>query len=300
MGDCRCLRHVLWVQATLVEVEGSREGRCHNWAMDSTFTLGPPFPSNAPGAHGFKGQVSFIARAAGQHITFPKVTAKAPWPNVMSIEMESTHSNAEEIAGTVYVTDVASEAEGMDIAAAAIEDALNRLVFAHGVSIETPEVTGSRFEPVNPVPSPGLNIGALSGYLRIKGGSVRAIRGLQAADIRSTLEAAAPPGERHYWRYRSSRASSTHVEEFMHLYSMLLELVGEKQERVDAFIRQVEPGVAMSISCHTGKPETIYTRLRNEVGHRRPGTTIQSTRAEMVANIGGLREIVRAAIKAFP
>jgi hypothetical protein len=47
-----------------------------------------------------KGQVSFMARIAAQHITFPKVTAKAPWPNVETIEIESTHEQAEEIKGT--------------------------------------------------------------------------------------------------------------------------------------------------------------------------------------------------------
>lgn len=249
----------------------------------------------------FKGQVSFVARIAAQYITFPKVTATSTSANVEGIEIESTHEHAEEIKGTVHITGVASEGLGMAVATEAIEDALNRLVYDHGVSIEPARIVSSQFEPVAPPPGPGLHLHLGTGYLYITGGDVRAIRGLAPAGIQATLEAAAPPGERHFWLYRSARASTTQIEEFLHLYSMLLELVDGKQTAVDAFITQVEPTVAKSVSPKDGKTvETVYTRLRNEVGHRRPGTTMQGTRAEMVAHVDGLRKVVRAAIAAFP
>jgi hypothetical protein len=249
----------------------------------------------------FKGQASFVAHVTAQHITFPKVVAKSPWTNVETIEIESIHEHAEEITGTVHVTGVASEALGIVVATEAIEDALNRLVFDHGVSIGPARITSSQFEPVARATGPGLHLHLGTGYLHISGGDIRVTRGLTPAAIQGTLEAAAPAGERHYWLYRSARASMTQVEEFLHLYSMLLQLVGERQSAVDAFILHVESSVPTSVSPRDGRTvETVYTRLRNEVGHRRPGTTMQGTRAEMAAHIDGLRRVVRAAVAASP
>jgi hypothetical protein len=249
----------------------------------------------------FKGQVSFVARIAAQHITFPKVTAKSTWANVQEIEIESTHEHGEEIKGTVHITGVASESFGIEVATEAIEDALNRLVYEYDVSIEPARIASSQFEPMAPAPGSGLHVHLGTGYLHIKGGDVRAIRGLAPAGIQAMLEAVQSPGERHFWLYRSARASTTQIEEFLHLYSMLLHLVSGRQKEVDAFITEVEPTVAKSVSPMDGKTvETIYTRLRNEVGHRRPATTMQGTRAEMVAHVDGLRKVVRAAIAAFP
>ena len=46
----------------------------------------------------------------------------------------------------------------------------------------------------------------------------------------------------------------------------------------------------------SGVAETIYTRHRNQVGHARPGTTIENTRSEMEINLKGLIAIAKELI----
>jgi hypothetical protein len=46
--------------------------------------------------------------------------------------------------------------------------------------------------------------------------------------------------------------------------------------------------------------ETVYTRLRNEFGHRRTGVDLQNTRKEMQANMDALISLVKDAIAEQP
>ena len=46
--------------------------------------------------------------------------------------------------------------------------------------------------------------------------------------------------------------------------------------------------------------ETVYTRLRNELGHSRKGVNLQDTKAEMANQLGGLIAITKRAIELFP
>ena len=72
----------------------------------------------------------------------------------------------------------------------------------------------------------------------------------------------------------------------MHLYNLLHMLLGDFQYDVEEFIRQEDPSVletpAPSRPKRTRKPktgqETIFTRLRNELGHPRPGTNLVKTK----------------------
>ena len=86
------------------------------------------------------------------------------------------------------------------------------------------------------------------------------------------------------------------VQKFLFLYNMLLEFSGDKQPRVDEKIRNVYPDVSMSISEHTNKPETIYTRLRNEVGHKRSDASYMRTIGGISSNILKFQNIVKKII----
>lgn len=93
------------------------------------------------------------------------------------------------------------------------------------------------------------------------------------------------------------------LSKFMALYSILLTLCSDRQEKVDKFVISVEPSVATNPPYRkrkSGVLETIYTRLRNQVGHVRPGTTIEVTRNEMETNLSGLVAITQELIRLQP
>jgi hypothetical protein len=101
-----------------------------------------------------------------------------------------------------------------------------------------------------------------------------------------------------YSAYRFVVNQGDDVARFMFLYSILLQLQpDDNQKYVDKVIRREMPNVPQS--QRPDKPnvnETIFTRLRNELAHRRPGTTLEGTRREIQEHVAALQELVRTAI----
>ena len=76
----------------------------------------------------------------------------------------------------------------------------------------------------------------------------------------------------------------------------LADLTGkDSQSKIDEVIKIHEKGVSEPISPKTGKPETIYTKLRNDHMHR-SGVPIAQVRAEMEKHLHGLVMVVQMAI----
>jgi hypothetical protein len=134
------------------------------------------------------------------------------------------------------------------------------------------------------------------------GDNVKLVLGLSAADLKTELEQAAPPGEHNFGLLRSARQSISPVEEFMHLYHILLMLFNDLQADVDAFILGEEPSVPLTQHPlkAPGVKETIYTRLRNEFGHKLAGVNVDNTKAEMANRLGGLITLTKRAIELHP
>src|SRR5207248_10226612 len=103
------------------------------------------------------------------------------------------------------------------------------------------------------------------------------------ATLKPELEQASPPGERHFSLFRSALLSPSPVEAFMHLYNLLLMLYHDSQADVDAFIVGQDPAVPQTQHPmkKAGVMETVYTRLRNEFAHTRPGVNITTTKGDM-------------------
>jgi hypothetical protein len=96
--------------------------------------------------------------------------------------------------------------------------------------------------------------------------------------------------------FRSALEVRNPVDRFLCLYNILLLKQGDSQARVDAFIRSEQPGVVDTASPHKpGVMETVYTRLRNEFAHIRPGTSFTQTRNEMEQQLGGLKALAHKA-----
>jgi hypothetical protein len=65
---------------------------------------------------------------------------------------------------------------------------------------------------------------------------------------------------------------------------------------VSATVKRYEPGVAETISPQSGRPEAVYTKLRNEYIHRGQ-VALAQVRSEMETHLPVLIAIVRMAIR---
>jgi hypothetical protein len=245
-----------------------------------------------------RGTVDFQTRITRHPVKFSSCEFNPHEPGVEKIVMESLSGH--EIHGSVHLSAVASAEEARVITAKLVNYYLDRFSFLHGSSVETHEISRSVLTPIDPQPA-GL-VQLQTGDLLIFGQQANLIVGLDAAYLQTEMELAAPPGERFFGMYRSALQSASPVEQFMHLYQILLLLSNDRQADVDAYIRQEEPGVPET--QHPQRPpgvmETVYSRLRNEFGHVRVGVDVRNTKAEMADRLGGLIALTRRAIELNP
>jgi hypothetical protein len=96
--------------------------------------------------------------------------------------------------------------------------------------------------------------------------------------------------------FRFAISQSDPVLRFMFLYYILLTINNDKQREVDKFIIHENPGTPQTKSPKHGRPETIYTRLRNELGHPRTGVNLQNTYIEIRNNVSIFQSLVKKAI----
>lgn len=74
--------------------------------------------------------------------------------------------------------------------------------------------------------------------------------------------------------FRNSISQEDPVTRYLLLYNVLLFANSDKQPKLDECIVKIDSNVERSLSPINNKPETIYTRLRNEIGHVRQGVRI--------------------------
>jgi hypothetical protein len=247
----------------------------------------------------FKGTVTFRARIKGNGLTVPLCEFNPNEPGVETVEVESP--NGDEFLSTVHLASVATPEDGKAIATKVNTAALNRISFFHRIAIEDSHNTSAQFSPLNPEP---FVLAAAPGELLIVGEAVKLVIGIPAARLKTELEHSSPPGEQYFGLFRSARLSMSSVEEFMHLYHILLMLFNDSQSSVDRFIVGEDPAVPQTPDPRPRtRPlvmETVYTRLRNEFAHKRAGVNLDNTKAEMANRLGGLIALVTRAIELHP
>lgn len=94
-------------------------------------------------------------------------------------------------------------------------------------------------------------------------------------------------------RLNYCRLISEPIGRFLSFYVLLCSQCHDKQADVDKLIRQVDSNVALFVSPKDGKPETIFTKLRNELAHNRAGVSIIETRQEIELHLTRFEWIVQ-------
>jgi hypothetical protein len=245
----------------------------------------------------FKGTVNFRARIKGNGLTFPLVEFYPNEPGVDKVEIEGP--KGDEIQTAVHLASVASHDYGRALATKVNTAALNRICFNYNIAIENARNAGDQFSLINP--EPGAPTVMLTDYA-VFSEEVRLVLSIEAAELKTKLEHASPPGENYYGLLRSARQSLSPVEEFLHLYHILLMIYNDKQGDVDSFIVSEDPAVPQTQAPlkSQGGMETVYTRLRNELAHKRAGVNLDNTKSEMATRLGGLIGLTKRAIELNP
>lgn len=86
------------------------------------------------------------------------------------------------------------------------------------------------------------------------------------------------------------------IGRFASLYTLMLHLCSDKQLKVDRTILNIDPTVAQFKRPNKKGYETIFTKLRNEISHKRDGINILKTHDEIKNNIDRFEKIVKEII----
>lgn len=87
------------------------------------------------------------------------------------------------------------------------------------------------------------------------------------------------------------------IGRFIALYSLLLTIGNDRQSEVDKLILTIEPTTQQTSSPKTGQPETLYTRLRNELAHDRQNATLFSTHEDIQLHLNRFEWIVKSIVR---
>lgn len=106
-------------------------------------------------------------------------------------------------------------------------------------------------------------------------------------------------------RFNFARSLADPVSRFIALYSLLDSHVARNeganqqtyQKNIDALIKEIDHSVRMTISPRSKKPESTYTRLRNELAHHREGVSVFTTREEISVHLERFEWIVALILK---
>ena len=236
------------------------------------------------------GTLEFAAPIAG--VRFEPIDVNVPHAAVEKVVLQT--ENDERLKITFHLIDVFTFEGAEAIAARILPSIINRLAFYRNVSVGEPYQIGGTLPK-----DPSDSLHTVRRDLLLLWDEAIPILTL-GDDMREELARQLEQPYTHhdlYSLYRFASGQSDELARFMFFYNILLQLHNDIQRQVDAFILQERPDVPQSPSPRSqGRNETVYTRLRNEVGHRRAGTTPEQTRREIQENIAAFQELVRTAI----
>ena len=236
-------------------------------------------------------------------LAIPPFEISAPdFPTVDKVEIFTR--NGAQIAVKIQFNHVPTEQDAESIGMLIASQVADRLAFEYKVAANDPIKAECSFQSLNTC---GERHAFAASHLSLAtvAHDVRTIDAAGLPTLKPAIEAFQPNKDLYYSQFRWIMCQADPVARFMHLYKILLSLEGgpnHAQGPVDAFIVGQEPSVqtVFNQNPRVNRNETIYTRLRNEVGHEIPGTTPASTRQGMENHVDRLADHVKTAISRIP
>lgn len=246
------------------------------------------------------GEALFVAKIKNHSIVIPSSIEFNPsTPLVKKVEIKALTSN--EISLNVFLESIHSEDQGKDIAEKVTLEVLSHIGFLFSIAFEKPQFSGSHFFindsdievfPENAIDSDSVAKNATE--------QVLLLTTERAEQLKTRLEKASSLERLYFLMFRSALQSKSPVEQFLHLYSILLMLNNDDQDGVDAFIMAEYPAVPKVPSVASWKSvedETIYTCLRNSVIQYRKVVNNESFIKEIENHLPRLIELTKKAIE---
>lgn len=251
------------------------------------------------------GTVSYSAPIEGLELE-EEMELQVPEPEIEKIALKTHKSGETElIAVTITLKDVFASENFGRITHPVVKRVLNRIMFYYGGGVRISEPRCEGYSLLKNATSDVVATLATNivSWDHLEGAYRPAEEGRKR--LKEHLEnPASLPGEALYDLFNYSSRQKDPVTQFMFLYNIILLLHNDTQRDVDAFILAEEPGVKMIQRTYTDnngksktKNETIYTNLRNRVGHIIPGTDLSKTYEEISQYVSSFEQLVKKAIK---
>lgn len=245
-------------------------------------------------------QAYTIAIVGDRILEFPQFEITHPsFPDVEKTEI--TSSNERQIMVKVVFRQVPTEEDADIVSRLIATQVADRLAFEYQIGAADPMKGPSHFEDLSSGKSPAKASNTFPMFMPAH--EVETITSADIPRLRPIIELDEPNKDVYYSQLRWILVQVDPIAQFMHLYKILLSLVGgtrHKQEPVDNFIAARDTSVQRVYNSFTNRSETIFTRLRNEIGHEIAGTTPSSTRSGMEQHLRQLVNHVKAAIAQIP
>lgn len=246
-----------------------------------------------------KGTLTYRANVSGfEPVVFSEFTIQSEDPAIKRFAVAAEDNHPPRIVVTVDFEDVPSEEAAMVIAAPEVRRILDRIAFHFNLSVAASGLPQTQFiKAAEDGASTVVGKTSHSTDCFISGTQPRPLEKSAQESLQDFLERPPSPADAKYAEFRDALKSDDIVERYMFLYALLLREKGPSQPKLDTFVRSVGPNVPLRLSTNprapSGTMETIYTKLRNEIGHVCPGRTLEDTRREMEQHLANLMELVR-------
>lgn len=244
-----------------------------------------------------RGTAEFTVEVSGFQL--PKLEILPPQPKIARITLERTGNAPLKVI--CELLDVVEADDAKNILRPVLESILDQLAFDLDASIGEPRLTNLSL--------PQDKFGNI--HLETLFDTRRVVTRQDVTpdeEQRKKLQAVVQQSHKSadlYSAYRFAVRQDDAVKRYMFLYNILLRLHGDDQRAVDNFIQQEEPNVQLNTSNRRTKKarkpmETVYTTLRNEVGHVRSQSDPAQTSADIAKYVDRLQDLTRTALQGQP
>lgn len=264
----------------------------------------------------FKGHVNCRLQITGTRLLKLQQFTIRPTQYDLVSQIDVETSGERTLIINVHFDGVSNEADAVSLGLIVADDIAHKVSFKSLAQISKPEVAGTCFQRIlMEGEAPGTRQYTLQGSANTNwkmSGNLVGVLNLAGGELHNlkTLLETKPVWKQSqtdwHQRFRRIMDHTDPVIRFIYLYSILLEVIGDSQDKVDEFILMHEqaltsPKPPLPNQRQRGKnsnpDETIYTRLRNEIGHVRTGSDPQTTREEIDQQWANLAEHVQRAIE---
>ncbi len=251
-------------------------------------------------ASGVKGTLKYASAVQGYIFrSFDPLEIQTPEPWVEKVVVECREESP------IVVTITFASAPSVDTALISgkviCRTVVGRLALRYGLCAQEPLLTSEELEEERD--GKRVKAAASAAPLFCSGKDSKRVEPNDSAELKKELEDLRPHRHDYEELYRIAMQAADAVDRYMSLYRILsllcLSPAGkEEQKYVDDFIEQ-----ETTAKRQFKRPdkqnvlETVYSRLRNEVGHARAGVDLATTRREMDARVYELAAIVKKAIE---